>query len=294
MKYCLLCITVFPCLVISKSLKNLLVIAIIVMIHSPTEGQKLQLKDSVEKTVHKSPAFSLYKENYLITGTTLLAAPTKNNTDIKFQFSFKYRLAYEPILLGFSPYFSYSQKSFWNVYKDSAPIYELNYNPSLFIEKTLYRDNKRRGSLILSIEHESNGKDTFNGSRSWNYVAFAYDRRISTSLFATLKFWIPFGFDMNSIDNQGNPDLIKYIGYGEYSLLWILKKNKLSADIIMRKGWSWNWKGSLQIDLSYRLFQNREIYLLTQCFFGYSESLIDYQIRQSNLRIGIAFKPALT
>jgi len=39
-------------------------------------------KDSVEKILTKSPAFSIFKDNYFIVGTTLQEEPTKYNSDV--------------------------------------------------------------------------------------------------------------------------------------------------------------------------------------------------------------------
>lgn len=249
-------------------------------------------KDTVDILISRSPAFTIYKDNYFITGTTLIGSPTKLNSDVKFQVSLKYRLSNRPMWFGFYPYLSYTQKTFWDIYKKSAPFGESNYNPALFAVKPMFKENRLNSALMISLEHESNGKDTANGSRGWNYVAATYTRYLSSTVFSTIKLWIPFGYKGDPKKYWGNPELIHYIGYGEYRLDWQLQENKLAADFLLRKGWSWSWKGSLQVDISYRPSVKRNIYLIAQWFWGYSESLINYTEKQSNLRVGIVMKPS--
>ncbi|WP_394700040.1 phospholipase A [uncultured Draconibacterium sp.] len=74
----------------------------------------------------------MFKDNYFVTGTTLNDEPKKYNSDAKFQISIKYRIMNKPFLYGFYPYLTYTQKSFWDIYLNSSPFAESNYNPGLW------------------------------------------------------------------------------------------------------------------------------------------------------------------
>jgi len=47
---------------------------------------KENIKDSL---INKMPSFSIYKDNYFITGVPTNITPTKYNADVKYQVSFK-------------------------------------------------------------------------------------------------------------------------------------------------------------------------------------------------------------
>lgn len=63
---------------------------ICVILLSPTMlfGQSDLSKDSVEQILKSTPAFSIYKDNYFITGIPLDRMPNGDNSDAKIQFSF--------------------------------------------------------------------------------------------------------------------------------------------------------------------------------------------------------------
>lgn len=240
-------------------------------------------KDSTEYILANSPAFSIYKDNYFITGTTLGEEPSKYNSDIKFQFSFKQRLQNKPVFAGSYLYIIYTQKSFWDVYRASSPFAETNYNPGLMLAKPIYKNDRIKGMLMVSLEHESNGRDSIN-SRSWNYVGINYSQHFTPRFGVSLKLNIPFGL-------SDNPNLLKYNGLIEGKFTWVINQEKLILDVLGRKSAEWNTKGSLTTTLSFRPSAKRNLYWTVQWFQGYSESLIDYDKSSGMLRIGIMFKP---
>lgn len=245
-------------------------------------GQIPLERDSIHAVITRLPAFSIYKDNYFVTGVDLNRAPSRNTMDAKFQFSFKQRLSNKP-LTGFYPYLTYTQKSFWKVYKASSPFEESNYNPGLMLLKPVFRDDKFFGALILGIEHESNGRDSIY-SRSLNTVSVGFTRIFSSKLILSLKVWMPF-----LIDN--NPSLPRYIGYGEGHLQWALDRDRLFFDITVRKGADWDFKGSVNTGISYRLTKNANQLITLQWWQGYSESLIDFKSERGMLRVGFIIKP---
>ena len=239
-------------------------------------------KDSIEKIITGLPAFSIYKDNYFVTGVHLGETPSRNTMDAKFQFSFKQRLSNRPSG-GFYPYLTYTQKSFWKLYKASSPFEESNYNPGLMLLKPVFKDKRFFGVLILGLEHESNGRDSIY-SRSLNTVSLGFTRIFSSRLILSLKAWMPF-----LIDN--NPSLPRYIGYGEGHLQWVLEKDRLFFDLTLRKGADWDFKGSVNTGVSYRISRKANQLITLQWWQGYSESLIDFKSQRGMLRVGFIIKP---
>ena len=246
-------------------------------------GQMSLSKDTIDRILTHSPAFSIYKDNYFIGGTTLGETPSKDNSDLKFQFSFKQRILNKPFGKGVFTYLTYTQKSFWNIFQDSSPFGETNYNPGLLFVMPSYKANRLTGIWTSSLEHESNGRDS-TYSRSWNFVSVAYGHFFSPRLTASVKAWIPFSL-------SDNPDLMEYIGYGEGQLQWTVKEDRVFFNLLVRKGASWDWKGSIQSTITYRPFENRTLNLMLQWWQGYAESLIDYQEARGMLRFGLQIKP---
>ncbi|MFT4203572.1 MAG: phospholipase A [Chitinophagaceae bacterium] len=230
------------------------------------------------------PSFSIYKDNYFISGTSIFHKPDKYNSDIKYQISIRQLLYRQPILgKHFFPYLSYTQKAFWNVYQHSKPFSEINFNPTFGLLHP-YRNRYGMNYLTVAVEHESNGRDSIF-SRSWNRLSFSCHAYLTQRLQFSLDAWIPFGY------KEDNPELLHYEGYGQLSVSYILKEDKWYADLLVRKGNQWNWKGYIQGQVSYKLFPKNNEYLMLQWYSGYAESLIYYQGNVDKVRIGLLLRP---
>lgn len=241
-------------------------------------------RELVEKSIQDSPAFSIFRDNYFITGSALGSMPTKYISDAKFQVSFKYRIMNKPLIYDIYPYLAYTQKSFWDIFQNSAPFAESNYNPAFFLARPFFKDNEMKSLFTLGVEHESNGRDSISGTRSWNFISMQCGFFLNPALSAGIKLWAPFA-------TEENPDLMDYIGYGEASLNWIIIQSKLSANLSARVGKLSEGKGNIKMELAYRPFRNRNQHLLLQWYEGYAESLINYQQKVNMLRIGFVLKP---
>lgn len=125
--------------------------------------------DSVREELDKRPYFSLYKDNYFIGGTTIGSKPTNKNSDVKFQLSISQRLTKSKLPFDTYLFITYTQKAFWNVFQESLPMYDLNFNPGIGLSHLVIHRNRLIGQVSLLIEHESNGKDSI-WSRSWNKI----------------------------------------------------------------------------------------------------------------------------
>lgn len=232
------------------------------------------------------PSFTTFHDNYFTTGTSLNHWPNKNNSDIKYQISFKQLLYRRPVIEKSFLFVSYTQKSFWDVYKMSKPFSEINFNPALGLIRPYNTKKGNEAFLTLMLEHESNGRDS-SASRSWNFLSLGWVHNVNNRLQLNAKAWVPFAY------KDDNPDLLHYVGYGQVGASYILKPQKWYMDVLVKKGNQWNLKGSLQTQLYYKPFQNGNQFIGLQWFQGYGENLIDYSTHTSMLRIGLIIKPNL-
>ena len=93
--------------------------------------------DSIRREIDNGPYFSLYKDNYFIAGTTIGSKPTRTNSDVKFQISISQRLTKSTLPFNTYLYLFYSQKCMWNVFEESLPMRDFNFNPGIGIAKHL-------------------------------------------------------------------------------------------------------------------------------------------------------------
>lgn len=235
------------------------------------------------KAITGQPGFSIHRDNYFITGIPVNQRPTKNTSDVKYQISFKQRLRKTPLPGGLFPYITYSQKAFWDIYRDSKPFDEINFNPGLALVRPFFLKGHRLAYATLSLEHESNGRDSIY-SRSWNFIAFSLRSQLDERWIVGLRFWLPMSY------KDDNPDLMEYQGYAEANATYRIIPDKWSIDITAKKGKGWNRRGSIQTQLNWRPFKDENQYLMLQWFQGYGESLIDYREHTSMLRIGFMLK----
>ncbi len=228
------------------------------------------------------PGFTIYGNNYFITGTTVGETPDENNSDGKLKIGFKQRLTNKTLPFDTYLFFTYQQTAFWDVYKKSFPFRETNYNPSVALVKPLYKGKAYDGLVQFQFEHESNGLSA-DSSRSWNRLSLIYERYLSDHLTGSLKVWLPVG------NKEDNRDITDYRGYQQIDLSYKLDHNFIFETEI-RKGFSLDWKGSILLGANYRISDASDQFIYLQYFLGYSENLITYDQHTQRLRLGIVFK----
>ncbi|RRJ91374.1 phospholipase A [Flavobacterium macacae] len=264
--------------------KSLLFFFILMTIQSNAQLFDTGTKFTASDSLLKEASFSMHKDNYFLTGIPLNESTTRENADVKYQVSFKQRLSRKPIIGGFFPYLTYTQKAFWDIYASSKPFAEINFNPGVALVRPFYLKGKRLTYGSVSLEHESNGRDSIY-SRTWNMLAFSLRSQVSPRWIVGLRGWLPI------VDKEDNPNLTKYVGYGEASASYQILPGRLSADAVFRKGTGLINQGSLQTQVNYRPYKKENYYITLQWFVGYTESLIDYQEHKSMLRLGFVLKP---
>jgi len=243
---------------------------------------KAELNDSINKL----PYFTIHKDNYFITGAPTNKTIDRNTANAKYQISFKQILTRSKLPWDTYLFLTYTQKAFWDIYKESFPFTDINFNPAFSVGKAFYRkDNTLTGIGTLSFEHESNGRDSL-ASRSWNRLSLEYTTRLSSKTIASFKAWAPFAY------KDGNPDLLEYVGLGEITASHILKPDKWIFDVRLRKGLNLDAKGSVRSRVYFNPFSNNvsNQYIMLEWFVGHAEGLLNYQESQSIIRIGYVIR----
>lgn len=242
--------------------------------------------DSVRRAFDSGPYFGLYKDNYFIIGPPVGQRITRENTNIKFQISIAQRLTRSTLPLGTYLFLFYSQKCFWNVFQNSMPMTDLNFNPGIGLTKPLFVKGRYVGKVNLVVEHESNGRDGTN-SRSWNKISLGGSVLIDPQIMVHAKFWIPI------IDGMENKDILNYSGIYQMGTSFTSVNQRWGAAVtlVKRKGWKLDYNTILEFN--YRLFKSENQYLFVQYYNGYGEGLLAYKEFHSQLRVGLVIKPRL-
>jgi len=239
--------------------------------------------DSIRRDLDNRPYFGLYKDTYFTIGTAT-GTPTEHNSDVKFQISIQQRLTKSVLPFHSYLYLFYSQKALWNIFENSLPFHDLNFNPGIGLSKYIIAKGNLVGKATVMIEHESNGRDGL-ASRSWNKISFSGEAYIAPNFMVHAKFWIPI------IDGENNRDILKYSGIFQSGFQAISSDDKwvFDATMVKRQGWNLNFNTILQ--LGYRLNHNSNQFLMIQYYNGYGECMLDYNQYHSRIRVGLLIRP---
>ena len=181
------------------------------------KGEKFNA-DSIRSEFDNGPYFTLFRDNYFVLGTALGEKPTRFNSDVKFQISIAQRLTKSTLPWNTYFFLTYSQKCMWNVFEESLPMRDLNFNPGIGLGKLLIVKDRLIGKMMLLVEHESNGRDG-EDSRSWNKISLSASIFVDPQFMVHGKVWIPI------IDGQNNKDILKYSGIYQTGIQ-VTSKNK--------------------------------------------------------------------
>ena len=200
-----------------KNMRRFVVVTLMALVSYNMLGQVLAKDslsaynaDSVRAELDKMPYFTLFKDNYFVGGTTVGHKPTSTNSDVKFQLSISQRLTKSKLPFDTYLFIQYTQKAFWNVFQESLPMRDLNFNPGIGLGHLIIHHNRYIGKGYLMLEHESNGKDSIF-SRSWNKITLAAALLLDKNWEVQFKTWIPI------IDSDNNRDILRY----KTAYIWI-------------------------------------------------------------------------
>lgn len=240
--------------------------------------------DSIIEVFDKRPSFGIYKNNYIVTGTTIGHPPNENNSDAKFQISVMQRLTNSTLPLKTYLFLTYTQLAFWDIYKESFPFADINFNPTIGVGKALVHKNRFLGTISMQLEHESNGKGG-DDSRSWNKVSFNGIVLLNRHWSVQSKIWIPI------VDGGSNKDIVSYKGFSHWAVDYRNKKWNIGALMTKRAGKFFDYNVSL--NASYKLFKNENQHLFVEYYNGYGENQLFYKQFRQRLRIGFVIMPGL-
>lgn len=222
------------------------------------------------------PLFGIFRNNYFSTGFSTGAPVSQYTADVKFQLSVALRIwrmtATSEML------FTYTQRSFWDIYRESCPFRENDFNPGLWFSWRPVQGIR----LMFGLEHESNGFDG-ERSRSWNYASVgcvwaAHDRwRVG------VRAW--YGY----YDRKNCPSWFRYRGYGMFWVTYHTLNERLSATILVNSSNEFR-NYNLQGEVSWRL-SRRSGYspaLFVRYDAGYAETMLSYSRYSSMVRVGIS------
>jgi len=255
---------------------------VLVTVFNPNEPT-LNNADSIIQAFDDLPSFGIYKNNYIITGTTIGHEPSEYNSDAKFQISVSQRLTNS--VLPFRTYLmlTYTQLAFWNIYQESFPFGDINFNPTVGFGRALAYKNRFLGTLMFQFEHESNGKDG-EDSRSWNKLSFGAMFKLNRFWTVQTKAWIPF------VDGENNKDIVRYKGWGHMAVDYG-NNNKYNAGLLLTKRGGGFFDNNITLNFSYRLFKRENQYLFLEYYNGYGENMLEYKRYRHMVRIGFVIQP---
>jgi len=233
----------------------------------------------------KESSFGIFHDNYIVTGVPINKKINKSTADVKYQVSirqllFKNLLPRNQILA-----LTYTQKSFWNIYEESSPFADNNYNPGISLSRPITHNGKLIGFSSIAFEHESNGKDSLD-NRSCNFFVLSGVYYFNNLFSTQIKAWGGWLADENK-------DLYsKYRGYGLIAMNYRSQGDKIWCSLVINPRDRFK-SFNTQVEINYKPSSNTNQYIFLQWYNGYGESLLEYNQYTSMIRVGICLKPSL-
>ena len=207
--------------------------------------------------------------------------------ETKMQVSFKSKIAEDLFKTRADVWFGYTQKSDWQIFnqgRKSAPFRNTDYEPEIFITQPVKADLPFGGKLRMvgaGFVHQSNGQSRPE-SRSWNRV-YAMAGMEWGKLTVIPRVWMR-AFDQKG-DDDDNPDINKYMGYGDLKVQYRLN-DKQNVYSVLRYNPK-NGRGA--VEAAYTFPIKGKLKGVVRGFHGYGESLIDYNHKQNGIGFGLMF-----
>jgi phospholipase A1 len=203
-------------------------------------------------------------------------------SEVDFQVSIKFPVWRNMFNTRTHLFAAYTNRSFWQVFdhNNSSPFRETDHEPELWLShRTKWQLFGLTNRLVQAgIVHQSNGQSG-DLSRSWNrvYANLIFERG---HFYFGVKPWLRIQEDKK---NDDNPDIEDYLGYFEFQ--GIYNRNKHNLGLLVRNTLKEDYRGAVQLDWGFPVSEHVRGYV--QYFYGYGESLIDYDNKVNKLGIGI-------
>lgn len=207
-------------------------------------------------------------------------------TELKFQVSFKSKVAEDVFGTNADLWLGYTQQSHWQVYNEdnSRPFRAHDYQPEIFLTQPVKADLPLNGKLRMlgaGVVHHSNGEDD-PLSRSWNR-AYAMAGMEWGNLTVMPRVWARIAKSGDSSKPDDNPDILDYYGYGDLKLLYQLPRgNNVSSTLRYNPKTK---KGAIQLDYVHPIGKGVSGYV--QLFQGYGQSIVDYNHESTSIGLGV-------
>ncbi|MGD9877572.1 phospholipase A [Desulfococcus sp.] len=213
-----------------------------------------------------------------------------DNTEVKFQVSLKYQLIDNIYKDNWHVYVAYTNLSYWQAYNSdySSPFRDTNHEPEAWLQYDtdweLFWGIKSR-MIQGGFSHQSNGR-TEPFSRSWNriFLNLVFEKE---NLAVSIKPWYRIPEDDEDDDN---PDIDRYMGYGELNAAYKWGDNTFSLVFRNNLRSSGN-KGAVELGWSFPLYKKLKGYV--QYFNGYGQSILDYNDSANTIGVGLALSDIL-
>ena len=263
-------------------------------------GSASRRMGSDRKAITSPFSILAHKPNYFLVGAynfkgwdpTLYRAasndPEYDNKDVEgqFQISLKVPLAIDLFDGRMDIYGAYTNRSFWQMYNSeySEPFRETNHEPELWLQFS--NDWQLMGFTnvvnTLGGVHQSNGRGG-TLSRSWNrlYAHFIFEK---DNWVLSFKPWVWVSEDKSENDN---PDITDYLGHGEFRTA-LSHKGHVFSMMLRNQLESGFDRGAVELGWSIPLFNYPYLKAYVQYFYGYGESLIDYDRKVNRIGVGIS------
>lgn len=205
--------------------------------------------------------------------------------DLKMQVSYKYRLLRED-----SFYMAFTSMIMWDIYDDSIPFRDITFQPEIFYRVSV--DESGPYSLDFGYWHNSNGDDGPT-SRAWDRW---YARGILNGELLDREILVVPTVYVTFNEAGENADISDYMGDWELNVMWrsLIDPEGDDLDLLMnifagRNNVPFD-RGQFQLALRYRIpnvtFNPR---LFLQFFSGYGDTMLEYNEKNTTVRLGIAF-----
>lgn len=241
--------------------------------------------ETIEQIVASKFNLYPYHENYLLpVSFDTKKRPNRKQTEAKFQLSVR-----KPIVHNFFGFnetinFGYTHTSWWQLYEDSSPFRETNYKPEIFVSVPYgQKDKTALKGFTFGLLHESNGQAEPE-SRSWNrlYLEGYFQ---AGNLFVVPRAWYRLP---EKEDDDDNPDLKDFMGYGDLTLVYPYKKHTFKLLLRNNLKLDKDNKGFAQFDWTFPFFGSKNTFGYLQLSSGYGDSLIDYDEEINRISLGIS------
>lgn len=229
-------------------------------------------------------------------------APDHTGTDIAYQanemrigLSVRTKLAQGLLTQGEpakkdSLWFGYTQQSTWQLFNGgiSRPFRTTDHEPELiYVYPT---DVKLPGDWRwryagLGLVHQSNGQ-SLPYSRSWNRVYLMGGAELGDEFSITGRIWNRLSENAATDDN---PDISNYIGRAELTGRWNLNRDN-TLGITVRNNLRDSGRGSVRLEWLTAVGDSvrSNLRFHTQLFYGYGDTLVDYNRKRTVLSIGLS------